>query len=55
MFPSEKKSRGTAEEQEEGSFARTAYLYFKLFVDNPNITRYAVGGEKLFEFEYSKS
>lgn len=54
MFPSEKKSRGTAEEQEEGSFARTAYLYFKLFVDNSNITRYVVG-EKLFEFEYSKS
>lgn len=33
------KSRGTAEGQEGSSFARTAYLHFKRFVDNPDATR----------------
>lgn len=41
MFTAEKKSRGMAEER-EGSFARTAYLHFKRFVDNSNSTRYIV-------------
>lgn len=41
LFTARKKSRKTAQGQEE-FFARTAYLYFRRFVDNPRTTHYVV-------------